>query len=336
MSNTELAPTEVHCQPTGDQPGVELIEAREVPLGGPRAMTVRRTLPSRQRSFVGAWCFVDHYGPDDVAATGGMDVAPHPHTGLQTVTWLFSGEVEHRDSAGVHAMVRPGELNLMSAGHGICHSEVSTKATTVLHGVQLWVVLPRAARDGQRDFQHYQPEPVEMAGARISTFIGELAGHTSPVTTATALLGAELNVQPGASLDLPVNADFEHAILLDDGALELDGVEIPRGQLGSRAHGQQALHLRNHGSKPARAVLLGGEPFREEIIMWWNFIGATHEEVVQARAQWNQREERFGDVAGYQGPKSWLPAPDLPHVRLKPRPNPHYPPPAESEAQRPT
>ena len=108
------------------QNAVQVITAREVPLGGLRAMTVRRTLPSRERAFVGAWCFADHYGPDDVSATGGMDVAPHPHTGLQTVSWLFSGEIEHRDSAGVHALVEAGQMNLMTAGAGICHSEVST------------------------------------------------------------------------------------------------------------------------------------------------------------------------------------------------------------------
>ncbi len=141
MSNLEDKPDEVECRahPTT---GVEVMTPRDVPLGGPRAMTVRRTLPQRQRSLIGAWCFLDHYGPDHVADTGGMSVPPHPHTGLQTVSWLFTGEVEHRDSAGHHAMVRPGELNLMTAGHGISHSEVSTPETTVLHGAQLWVALP--------------------------------------------------------------------------------------------------------------------------------------------------------------------------------------------------
>src|SRR5690349_8222856 len=122
-------------------------------------MTVRRTLPQRSRTMIGAWCFVDHYGPDDVASTGGMDVAPHPHTGLQTVSWLFTGEIEHRDSLGVHAHVRPGEVNLMTSGRGIAHSEVSTPATSTLHGVQLWVALPEAARDGRRAFDHHAPAP---------------------------------------------------------------------------------------------------------------------------------------------------------------------------------
>ncbi len=194
---------------------VQVIAPREVPLGGLRAMTVRRTLPSRDRAFVGAWCFADHYGPDDVAATGGMDVAPHPHAGLATVSWLFTGEIEHRDSAGVHAMVRPGELNLMTAGAGIAHSEVSTPSTTQLHGVQLWVVLPGALADGPRDFQHHVPEPIERDGVELRVFIGALAGARSPVRTATPLLGAEASLAGGVRQVLPVEPGFEHAVLVD-------------------------------------------------------------------------------------------------------------------------
>src|SRR6478672_9883301 len=163
MSNLEPKPAELVCdeQPA---PSILVLEPREVPLGGPRAMTVRRTLPQRGRSLIGAWCFVDHYGPDDVAETGGMVVPPHPHTGLQTVSWLFEGEVEHRDSAGHHAMVRPGEVNLMTAGRGISHSEVSPASTTRLHGAQLWVALPDSERRTDPGFAHHAPEPVTGAG----------------------------------------------------------------------------------------------------------------------------------------------------------------------------
>src|SRR6476469_8078196 len=134
---------------------VTMINPREVPLGGLRAMTVRRTLPTRGRTTIGAWCFCDHYGPDDVAETGGMVVPGHPHTGLQTVSWLFTGEVEHRDTTGAHAIVRPGELNILTAGSGIAHSEYSTPETTVLHGAQLWVALPESDRSTQPGFEHY-------------------------------------------------------------------------------------------------------------------------------------------------------------------------------------
>ena len=161
-------------------------------------MTVRRTLPARERSLIGAWCFVDHYGPDDVARTGGMDVAPHPHCGLATVSWLFEGEIEHRDSLGTHAPVLPGEVNLMTAGHGIAHSEVSTDATSVLHGVQLWLALPEAARSGPASFDHYVPPVIRPAeGVEVAVFLGSLAGSTSPVPTATPLLGAEVRLAPG-------------------------------------------------------------------------------------------------------------------------------------------
>ena len=161
----------------GALPMVQVLHPREVPLGGPRAIRVQRTLPQRQRSLIGAWCFIDHYGPVHAR----MDVPPHPHTGLQTVSWLFSGGVEHRDSAGVHALVRPGELNLMTAGAGICHSEVSIKSDAVLHGVQLWVALPDSDRDTARDFAHYAPKPISLPGAVARVFLGELAGSRSPV-----------------------------------------------------------------------------------------------------------------------------------------------------------
>ena len=148
MSNLERDPAEVTLAPDEGH-GIELLEPREVPLGGPRARPVRRTLPQRQRSLIGAWCFVDHYGPDPVEGSG-MDVPPHPHTGLQTVSWLFAGEIDHRDSVGSHAPVRPGELNLMTAGRGIQHSEVSMPGVTELHGVQLWLALPDAHRHHAR------------------------------------------------------------------------------------------------------------------------------------------------------------------------------------------
>src|SRR5689334_12867348 len=200
MSNVETSPEETLCPPArpvhGD--GMEVLEPRDVPLGGPRAMTVRRTLPQRQRSLIGAWCFADHYGPDDVGATGGMDVPPHPHCGLQTVSWLFSGEIEHRDSLGSHALIRPGELNLMTGGLGIAHSEVATPSTTVLHGAQLWVALPDRNRNAPKAFQHYVPEPTLVDGASVSVFLGSLAGTTSPVETYTPLLGAEIVLDAGA------------------------------------------------------------------------------------------------------------------------------------------
>jgi redox-sensitive bicupin YhaK (pirin superfamily) len=319
VSNTDTAPAEVACVAS---PFTGVLHPREVPLGGPRTIKVRRTLPQRERSLIGAWCFADHYGPHDVRASTGMDVPPHPHTGLQTVSWLFSGEVEHRDSAGVHAMVRPGELNLMTAGAGICHSEVSTAATTVLHGVQLWVALPDSDRDTGRDFAHYVPPPRALAGATLRVFLGELAGDHSPVHTFTPLLGAQLDLDPGADVALEVDPDFEHGVLLDQGSVEVAGTSLEVADLAFQAAGSDRLQVVNRGQGPARVVLLGGPPFPEQLVMWWNFVGRSHEDIVLYRQMWEDHDDRFGAVDGYQGAVSRLPAPPLPNATLRPRPNP--------------
>jgi len=301
---------------------VEVITSREVPLGGPRAMSVRRTLPQRQRSLVGAWCFADHYGPDDVASTGGMDVPPHPHTGLQTVSWLFAGDIEHRDSGGVHAMVRPGELNLMTAGHGIAHSEVSTAGTSVLHGVQLWVALPDGARDRPRAFDHHVPSVVPVDGGSLRVLLGSLAGSTSPAPTYTPLLGAEVVVDPHGEVVLSVDPGFEHGVLVDAGPVLLDGVRLDRADLGYTPVGSDRLTVVNPGVEPARVMLLGGEPFDEPLVMWWNFVGRSHDEIVELRQQWQAETDRFGRVEGYDGFPQHLPAPPLPNARIRPRMQP--------------
>ncbi|MCF6388864.1 pirin family protein [Mycobacterium sp. MBM] len=316
MSNAEPDPDEVRC---GASRFTGVLTAREVPLGGPRAMLVRRTLPGRQRSMIGAWCFADHYGPHDVTASAGMDVPPHPHTGLQTVSWLFEGEIEHRDSAGVHAMVRPGELNLMTAGAGICHSEVSTSAATVLHGVQLWVALPDADRHTGRDFAHHVPEAARLPGATLRVFLGELAGIRSPVHTFTPLLGAQLDIDAGTTVRLDVDPGFEHGVLLDVGELEVGGTPLRRADLAYQSPGEAHLEIVNRGAGTARIIVLGGPPFGEALLMWWNFVGRSHDEIAEYRALWQAGDARFGAVAGYRGTVPRLPAPALPNARLKPR-----------------
>lgn len=321
MSSLDRAPTEILCR--GDarpDAGIRVLSGREVPLGGPRALVVHRTLPHRERSFIGAWCFVDHYGPAPVAETGGMDVPPHPHTGLQTVSWLFEGEIEHRDSGGVRAVVRPGEVNLMTGGAGICHSEVSTPSTTVLHGVQLWVALPDDARHAPRAFAHHAPERVEFDGGVARVFLGGLLGSVSPVPTHSPLLGAELVLAAGADVTLDVDAAFEHGVLVDSGVVEFDGTPLSARDLGCRDAGSDTLRLRVRGG-PARVVLLGGTPFGEEILMWWNFVGRDHAEIETFRAEWEAHGGRFGEVEGYTGAVPRLPAPPLPGVRLRTRGN---------------
>ncbi|MGH3678236.1 MAG: pirin family protein [Mycobacterium sp.] len=284
MSNTDSAPAEVACAASSF---AGVLHPREVPLGGT-----------------------------------GMDVPPHPHTGLQTVSWLFSGEVEHRDSAGVHAIVRPGELNLMTAGAGICHSEVSTPATGILHGVQLWVALPDADRDTGRDLAHYAPEPVRVPGAVLRVFLGELSGSRSPVHTFTPLLGAQVDLDPAARVTLDVDPAFEHGVLLDQGSIEVEGTTLDLADLAFQPTGRTALPLHNPGAHPARVLLLGGQPFAEELVMWWNFVGRSHDDIAGYRRMWEDGDARFGAVEGYRGSVARLPAPPLPNATLRPRSNP--------------
>ncbi|CAN5239632.1 pirin family protein [soil metagenome] len=325
MSNLEKDPVELPLD--GVLPPstgvVDVLEPRLVPLGGPRAMTVRRTLPQRRKSLIGAWCFVDHYGPDVVADRGGMVVPPHPHTGLQTVSWLFSGIIDHRDSVDSHALVRPGELNLMTAGNGIAHSEVSTPSTTVLHGAQLWVALPDSDRFFPPFFEHYAPQPIGFGEATISVFIGALLGEVSPARVFTELVGAQIDLPAGAAIELPVDERFEHGVLVDAGRLLVEGEPVATSHLGFVAAGRPTLRL-EAGDEPVRLLLIGGVPLGESIIMWWNFIGRSHEEIVRFRTDWQtdvvaggRADGRFGHVDGYDGGP--LPAPELPNIRLRPR-----------------
>ncbi|MBT0769569.1 pirin family protein [Kineosporia sp. J2-2] len=328
MSNVEQSPAEVVCDPVPGA-GVEVLDPRDVPLGGPRAMSVRRTLPQRGRSLIGAWCFLDHYGPDDVEVTGGMRVARHPHTGLATVSWLFTGEIDHLDSAGFAARVRPGEVNLMVAGHGISHQEISTPATRTLHGAQLWYALPEATRDMPPTFHHYAPDPIVDNETEIRVFLGSLAGSTSPVPTYTPpLLGAEILLPAGVHLDLELEAGFEHGVLADGGSVSVDGTAVAPDHLAYLPTGRERVRLLA-GATPVRLLLIGGEPLGERIVMWWNFVGRDHDEIVAFRAAWQAEigadagvseaagQPRFGRFpAGQPGA---LPAPALPPLRLRPR-----------------
>jgi quercetin 2,3-dioxygenase len=330
MSNLERDPVELLCPPeVPSGPVVQVLSARDVPLGGPRAMNVRRTLPQRGRTTIGAWCFADHYGPDVVAASGGMVVPPHPHTGLQTVSWLFEGEIEHRDSAGSHELVRPGAVNLMTAGRGISHSEVSTPGTERLHGMQLWVALPEASRHIGPFFEHADTVPIAVGDATARVFVGSLAGTDADVTVFSPLLGAQIDLPAGGRVELELDPSFEHGVLVDAGpvTIEADGADAPTevawSELAYVEPGRRRLAL-IAGASPARVLLLGGVPFGEELVMWWNFIGRSHDEIVDFRRQWqgdvigrDNPDGRFGTVPGFDG--SPLPAPELPTVRLKPR-----------------
>jgi redox-sensitive bicupin YhaK (pirin superfamily) len=288
------------------------LDAREVPLGGVRGITVHRTLPHRGLPTVGAWCFVDHFGP----TAERMKVLPHPHTGLQTVTWPLAGEVRHRDSIGSEVVLRPGELNLMTSGEGVAHSEFSVgDPSGPMHGLQLWVALPDDHRHGAAGFEHHPDLPqVEHPGWTATVMMGELDGVASPATTYSAMVGAELRVRPGA-WTVPLRPDFEHAILAVDGEALVGGAEITHRQMRYLAPGRSEVTL--HVPRNTTLLLIGGEPFEEELVMWWNFIGRSHEDIVQARLDWENAAERFGTVAGHG--RQVIPAPPMPQVRLTPR-----------------
>ncbi|MEU5420028.1 pirin family protein [Streptomyces sp. NPDC020799] len=317
MSNLDLRPAPAECGGRADvtaRPVRELLPAKRVPLG--ESTVVRRLLPSLGRRMVGAWCFVDHYGPDDIAHEPGMQVPPHPHMGLQTVSWLHDGEVLHRDSLGSLQTLRPGQLGLMTAGSAIAHSEESPREhARVLHGAQLWVALPDAHRHTAPAWEHHAELPrVTGGGLRATVLMGELDGAASPAATFSPLVGADLTLPAGASARLPVRPDFEYAALTMSGEAEVDGVRLAPGSMLYLGCGRSELPLR--ADVDSSFMLLGGEPFEEHIVMWWNFVGRSHEDIAQARADW-MTGSRFGEVHGYEGAR--LLAPELPPVALKPR-----------------
>lgn len=282
---------------------MSLVTGRDVDLGeGDR---VRRLLPTRALRTVGAWCFADHFGPDDVTTGVGLRVGPHPHCGLQTVTWLREGAVRHLDSLGNDAVVRPGEVSLMTAGHGISHAEESpVERPPTLHGVQLWIALPPEARDTTPAYEHLGELPTAHHGdLRVTVFVGSHAGLTAPGRVWSDLVGADLS---GSGL-LPLDPAREHALLpLVDG-VTADGQPLPVGSL---------LHLepgRTDVEVDGELVLLGGVPLAQRPIVWWNLVAGQHDEVVAARAAW-EAGERFGTVQGAAGAR--VPAPPAPTSRL--------------------
>ncbi|MDO9485894.1 MAG: pirin family protein [Actinomycetota bacterium] len=301
---------------------VEVIAPHEVALGADEGLPVRRTLPTRARSLIGAWCFLDHYGPVSGIHSAGMSVRAHPHTGLQTVSWLFSGSIEHRDSAGTVAAVLPGELNLMTAGRGISHSEMSEPGGSPLHGVQMWVALPDAHRWTEPGFDHYEPPVVQREGVQARVFLGSVLDSTSPVMTYTPLLGAELLLNAGSTIALDVNPMHEHGVLLDAGAVSIEGFDVDVQHLAFVQSGTSTIVL--HADVDSRVLLIGGQPLGEPIVMWWNFIGRTHEEIVEFQRQWNDENQSHSTdpadhpVFGWPNGEAQEPimAPELPPVRL--------------------
>jgi len=275
-------------------PAVEIFPSHASVVGD---MAVRRALPRRGHRTVGAWCFADHMGPITTGAGGG-GIGPHPHIGLQTVTWLVAGELLHRDSLGSERSIRPGQLNLMTAGHGIAHAEEGTRPHQPLHRIQLWVAQPEATRHGPPAFEHHADLPeVAVGGATATVLVGELAGAASPARRDTDHVGAELRLPAGASTTLPIRAIHEHALIALEGSVLVDGVAVEPGSLSYLGPGRDALALSAGARGPAaRVMLLGGVPFPDEVFMWWNYVGRSAQEVAAAHRSWQGDDGRFGAV----------------------------------------
>jgi hypothetical protein len=285
-------------RPVTGPPGMEVTDGRRTVVGG---LPVSRSLPRAGRRTVGAWCFVDHFGPAELRDAP-MRVGPHPHVGLHTVTWVLDGEVVHHDNLGHEQLIKPGQLNLMTAGRGVAHAEETPPgATGALHGLQLWVAQPDATRHGPAAFEHHAALPAADVGPVVATvLVGELAGARSPARADTPLVGADLVVRGPATL--PLDPAFEHGLLMVEGPMTVDGRLVEPGAFAYLAPGRTELGLTPvPGSGSGRALLLGGAPFGEPVLMWWNFVARTREEMVDARQAWEGESDRFGPVESRLG-----------------------------------
>jgi hypothetical protein len=270
---------------------VEITPGRSTLVG---SLPVRRVLPQLPRRTVGSWCFLDHAGPVRAQPGVSFGIGPHPHMGLQTVTWLLAGELLHLDSLGSEQLIRPGQLNLMTAGYGVSHAEEDPARAEEVHAVQLWVAQPAATRDGLAAFEHHAELPrVDLDHAEGTVLVGDFGGIDSPARRDTAHMGVELTLA-GPLTTVPLRPDYEHALVVLEGRVIVDGVAVEPGVLAYLGLGRDECGVATEG--PARALLLGGVPFAEPILMWWNFVGRTREEISGARRQWSVDDGRFGRV----------------------------------------
>ena len=315
MSNTHASGETVECPNLASQPTLKPVDSRKSILGS--GLPIIRHLPSRSQRLIGPWCFLDHIGPTDLTTDNAVDVGTHPHIGLQTVTWLFEGALLHKDSLGYEQVIAPGQLNLMTAGHGICHSEESPPGFSgPMHGLQFWIALPAEYEDTPPAFAHHTDLPQwQQDGAEITLVVGELAGHRSPATVFSPLVGADIVATQACRLTLPVPADFELGLCINEGHAELEGETLKTGELYYLGQGRDTLILTL--SAGSRIMLLGGEPLGQPVLLWWNFVGRDQERLNQAASDWQQwPNDRFGEVSAYQGAPLTAPTLD-PSVRLK-------------------
>ncbi|KZV15336.1 hypothetical protein F511_25204 [Dorcoceras hygrometricum] len=283
-----------------------LIDGRLHDLGD--GFTVRRLLPVLQARHVGPFVFYDHMGPADFAPGRGMDVRPHPHIGLATVTWLFEGTIRHRDSLGSLADIRPGAVNWMTAGGGIVHSErtppEARAAGQRLHGIQVWVALPRDHAEIAPEFHHHEADAlprVRRDGVELVLITGTGWGAASPVKVYAPMYFAEARLDAGAELRLPAE-HAEHGVHVIEGGMEWGALSLDEGRMAVQAGGSAPV-LR--AARASRVMLFGGAPLDGERHLWWNFVASSRERIEQAKADW--REGRFPRVPGDE--REFIPLP---------------------------
>ena len=283
------------------------IPPRNADLGD--GLLVRRTLPNREQRTIGAWCFLDHAGPVQFEPGKGLHVGAHPHIGLQTFTWLIEGEVLHRDSLGNEQLIRPGQVNLMTAGHGIAHTEDSLRDGERLHAAQLWIALPPEDQDCDPAFAHYPDLPQwREGGAELTLLAGRYRQRSAPARIHSPLVGIDIACDTTSALTLELDPGFEYGLMPRVGDATIDGDTIRTDELAYLGRGRRDLNLALPAG--ARALLLGGEPFEQPVLVWWNFVGFDKADIAQAQAAWEERDARFGTVG--DGRARRLVAPPIP------------------------
>lgn len=292
------------CPPPSDN--TQLLKTRDATLG--EHLQIRRALPNRQRRMIGAWCFLDHFGPLTLSEHEGMQVGPHPHIGLQTVTWLIAGKILHRDSLQNEQIILPGQLNLMTAGRGIAHAEESLgDPKQVLHGAQLWLALPDAVRHCEPEFKHYASLPIiQRNNSVITVLAGDLFGEQALTKVYSPIVALDIQAKSYSLLELPLNPHYEYGILVLQGSAQIAQVTLNVGMHMYLGYGQKSLMMQL--PQDAHLMLIGGEPFKQEVLIWWNFVARNKAEIREAANLWRS-SQHFGEVLGTRLAR--IPAPEV-------------------------
>lgn len=272
-----------------------------------RGTVIKRALPSRQKRMIGAWCFLDHAGPVTFPQGDGLDVGPHPHIGLQTFTWMIEGTMMHTDSIGSKQLIRPKQVNLMTAGYGISHTEVAPDTETRMHAAQLWIALPDDKINMAPQFDHYPVLPVvEKDNIEFTVLVGEFMDTVSPVQVHTELLGIDVFAKEQTKTRIPLNPKFEYGFMALEGDAIVNGHDLNSDNMVVLEPGISQIEVEL--PKGSRLLLIGGEPFESPILLWWNLVGRTQEELKTATEQWINQDARFGTIPDYDGPRLEAPA----------------------------